>query len=403
MANGWNGPDPTGFSDGGTSHYELGTKYTAVSDVTISHVRVWAPVAGASRANRAGKIWSNAGVQLATAAMPDTLTSGWTDHALNAPVELSAGQSVIVSYDTTDTYGAVLAGFAYPLASADGNVTAIERRLGDGLPDLFPPSGAGNTFYGIDIVYTEGLSGNERPEVGLTAVTAGLVASATLTIDDEDPNTVGYAIEWGDGQSSTGLSSLGPHNHTYAAAGTYAIMVTATDNGGLTDSAAVAVTVAGTPSAGLNFFGIMSTIANHHLKLGLFGAVQKRQAMNAPGSKLVAELWPQWIGPADSGLASTSVGMLVMSRIRTNADAMPTDAVDPEIVRAVDRVLNALTGDITLGGLVRCIDLLGLEGSAVPGGNLHAEAGYLEQDGKIHRVMDIFIPVILNDVWEQAL
>ena len=402
MVVGWNGPDPTGFSDGGGTHYELGTKYTAVDDITINNVRVWAPVGGASRASRAGKIYSNAGALLGTAVMPDTLSSGWTLHALDVPVEVTTGTSVIVSYDTTDTYGAAVGGFAYPVASADGLVSAIERRL-HATPDNFPPSGAGNTFYGIDIDYTAGIAGNVGPTVGISATTSALNVAATLTIDDEVPATVTYAIEWGDGQSSTGLSSLGPHNHTYAAAGTYAIMVTATDAGGLQDSAAVAVTVAPALSGGLAFADIMNALAGHSLRLGVFAKVQKHQARNAPGSKVTTELWPQWIGPADSGSASTSVKLLVMQRVRVADTTLGSDAIDPTVVHAVDRVMTALTANITLGGLVRCIDLLGQEGSASPGGPLHAEAGYLEQDGKIFRVMDIFIPLILNDVWEQSL
>lgn len=400
MAVGWNGPDPTGFSDGGGTSYELGTKYTAVDDVTINNVRVWAPVGGASRANRAGKIYSNAGTLLGTAVMPDTLSSGWTLHALDVPVEVTTGTSIIVSYDTTDTYGAAVGGFAYPVASSDGNVNAIERRL-HATPDNFPPSGAGNTFYGIDIDYTVGIAGNTAPTVGISATVSTLAAAATLTIVDEVPATVTYAIKWGDGQTTTGLTSLGPHNHTYAAAGVYAIMVTATDAGGLQDSAAVAVTVPAAPPAGLNFTGVLNAIANKSARLGLFAKINKHEPKNAPGSKLTAAIWVQSVGPADAGLAVTNVRLTVTQRIYTSMISEPQDAIDPAIVHAVDRVMSAMTADLTLGGLVRCIDLLGLEGirGSAP---MSAEAGYVQLDNTIYRVMDITIPVILNDIWTQG-
>jgi hypothetical protein len=400
MANGWNGPDPSGFSDGIGTHYELGTKYTAVGDVTISHVRVWGHATGTARASRTGKIWSNAGVLLASATMDDTLPSGWTNYALNTPVEVVAGNSIIVSYDVTDTYGATTIGFAYPLVSSDGNVSAIERRL-NATPDLFPPSGAGNTFYGIDIVYTAGLSGNERPVVGITATAGTLSASATLTIDDETPATVTYAIEWGDGQTSAGLTSLGPHNHTYASAGVYAIMVTATDDGGLTDSAAAAVTVRATLPAGLNFTGVMTAVADLSRKLGVFAKINKYEPKNAPVSGVTTAIWPQAVGPAESGLAATSVKIVLMQRIYTpfiDKD-LPPDAIDPKVIRAAGLVMAALSADIELGGLARCVDLMGI-GGATP---LSAEAGYLEQDRQVFRVIDIIIPIILNDVWEQVL
>lgn len=277
MTAGWSGPDPVAFADGAATHYELGTRYTAISDVTINNVRVWAPPGGAARANRTGKIWSTGGVLLASATMPDTLTPGWTLHALDVAVPLSTGSSVIVSYDVTDTYGALTgsttpAAPGYPLVSSDGSVQAEERRF-NATPDLFPPTAAGPTFYGIDLDYTVGIGGNQKPVVGIVVATAGLTASATLTVTDESPGTVTYIIEWGDGVSSP-VSGLGPHTHVYAAAGTYAVMVTATDNAGLQDSAAVAVVI--TPVAG-------SDLTLYQCAVALLTNVRAQLAVTAAG------------------------------------------------------------------------------------------------------------------------
>lgn len=400
MAIGWSGPDPADFSDGGSATYELGTEYTAVADVTINNVRVWGHAASASRASRAGKIWSTGGALLATAVMPDTLVAGWTTHALDTFVEVPSGTTVIVSYDTTDTYGASVLP-AYPRTSADTNVTAIRGRRDLSTPDVFPSGTTLGAFYGVDIDYAAGLVGNNRPVVGISAGVSTLAAAATLTIDDEDPASVTYVIEWGDGNSTTGLTTLGPHNHSYSEAGLYAIMVTATDNGSLTDSAAVAVQVPAVPATGLNFVGVLTAVANHSARLGLFGKINKHEPKNAPGSKLTSAIWVQSIGPADAGLAETNVRVTLTQRIYTSMISEPQDAIDPAIVHAVDRIMTVLTGDLTLGGLVRCIDLLGLEGirGSAP---MSAEAGYVPIDNKIFRVMDITIPVILNDIWVQV-
>lgn len=239
MSVGWSGPDPTGFTDNATD-YELGTKYHANSDITINNVRVWSPAGSVAFASRKGRIWSAAGVLQATANLPDQLPSGWSTYALSAPVTVVAGTDIWASYSVQDTYGAVTAP-GYPRTSGDGLVAATGGAL-NGAPTAFPNS-AQATFYGIDIDYTAGLAGNQRPVVGITATPTGyLTASATLTITDDFPATVTYVIEWGDGTSS-GVNTLGPHQHVYAAAGTYAVMVTATDAGGLTDSAALALTV----------------------------------------------------------------------------------------------------------------------------------------------------------------
>lgn len=401
MSVGWSGGDPSDFSDGGSATYELGTEYLANGDVTINNVRVWGHAASASRASRAGKVWSSGGALLASAVFPDTLLAGWHTYPLDAPVEVPSGTTVVVSYDVTDTYGATTASIGYPRLSADTLVSAVRARRDLSTPDVFPSGNTLAAFYGIDIDYAAGLVGNARPTVGLSATVSTLAAAATLTIDDETPATVTYAIEWGDGSSTTGLTSLGPHNHTYAAAGLYAIMVTATDDGGLTDSAAVAVNIPAALPAGLNFTGVLTAIANKSARLGLFSKINKHEPRNAPGSRITAAIWVQEIGPADAGLAETNVRLTVTQRIYTSMISEPMDAIDPQIVHAVDRVMSALTADLTLGGLVRCIDLLGLEGirGSAP---MSAQAGYLNIDGKIFRIMDITIPVILNDIWTQG-
>lgn len=242
MSVGWSGADPVDFSDGGSATYELGTEFTAASDVTVNNIRVWGHSASASRANRAAKVWSNGGSLLASAALPDTLLAGWHTYALDAAVPVSSGTTIVVSYDVTDTYGANTSP-GYPRASSDTLVTAVRGRRDLTTPDVFPTGTTTGVFYGIDIDYEAGIGGNQRPTVGISVTATDLDATATLTIDDESPSTVTYVIEWGDGSSDLGLTGLGPHAHTYTTAGRYAVLVTATDNGGLTDCAAAVVEV----------------------------------------------------------------------------------------------------------------------------------------------------------------
>jgi hypothetical protein len=252
MSNGWSGPDPNPFSDGPGADYELGTRFLANSDVTITGVRVWGHPTSASFLNRRAKVWTSAGVQEATVVLPDALTSGWVEYALDVPVSAPAGTTLWVSYSVVNTYGAVTGGnVGYPRPSLDTLVTANSGGLQD-TPGAFPGGNPLSTFYGIDIVYSAGLGGNQPPVVGISAVSsAPLVASATLTVQDETPSIVGYVIEWGDGQVTSVIGNLGPHTHTYAAAGLYAVMVTATDAGGQKDSAATAVQVFGSVATGV--------------------------------------------------------------------------------------------------------------------------------------------------------
>jgi hypothetical protein len=244
MSNGWGGPDPTAFNDTGND-YELGTKYTVNGAITINQVRLWHGVTDSNMNNRRAHVWSAAGTLLATAILPNTLPSGWNTWNLDIPVTLNAGQSFWVTYGVTDWYAAIFNAYGAGVPSADGLVTAIQGGFNN-TPAIFPDT-AGTTFYGADVVYAAG--SNQPPTVGIAVVASDyLTASATLAIQDETPATVGYVIEWGDGASSS-VSTLGPHAHVYAAAGTYAAMVTATDSAGLKDSAAAVVTVVAAPGA----------------------------------------------------------------------------------------------------------------------------------------------------------
>jgi hypothetical protein len=147
----------------------------------------------------------------------------------------------------------------------------------------------------------------------------------------------------------------------------------------------------------LDFKSVLTAVADHAARSGLFSRVNKHEPKSAPDGKLIAAIWVQSIGPAESGLASTSVRLVLMVRVYTSMISDPPDAIDPAIVRAVDVLMTAYSGDFTLGGLVRNIDLMGRAASRCP-----LRPRYLNQDNKIFRVMDITLPLILNDVWEQV-
>jgi hypothetical protein len=84
-------------------------------------------------------------------------------------------------------------------------------------------------------------------------------------------------------------------------------------------------------------------------------------------------------------------------RLFANTEAAPESDLEPAMADATSALLNAYSGDFELGGNVRAVDLLGMEG--VP---LNADAHFMNLSGIIYRVMDIAVPVLLNDVWTQS-
>ena len=144
---------------------------------------------------------------------------------------------------------------------------------------------------------------------------------------------------------------------------------------------------------------IISAVVDHALASGLFEQVNGHEPANAPTSGLTAGVWVDSITPVQSsGLASGSGRLALQVRLYTNVAPERLDAIDPEMLGAVDTLMTAYSGDFQLGlpGGVRCVDLLGQAGEP-----LSAKAGYLEQDGTVYRVMTITMPIILNDLWAQ--
>lgn len=149
----------------------------------------------------------------------------------------------------------------------------------------------------------------------------------------------------------------------------------------------------------LDVSGIFDAVQSHALASGLFTRVNTHEPKNAPGSGVTCALWVDAIAPVAgaSGLASTSGRVTMKVRIYTSMLAEPQDQIDPEILRVVDTLLGLYSGDFELGGRVRNVDLLGHSG--IP---LMAQAGYINQDGRLMRVMDITLPLIVNDIWAQS-
>lgn len=144
--------------------------------------------------------------------------------------------------------------------------------------------------------------------------------------------------------------------------------------------------------------GVFDRVQSHALELGLFETVNTHEPKAAPGQGLRCAIWVQAIGPLplESGLAATTSRVEFSVRIYQNMLSEPMDAIDPAMLTAVDTLIGAYSGDFTLGGAVREVDCLGAAGAP-----LSAQAGYINQDGKLFRVMTITLPVVVNDAWTQ--
>lgn len=136
---------------------------------------------------------------------------------------------------------------------------------------------------------------------------------------------------------------------------------------------------------------------------GYFDRVNQHEPKKAPGHGLTAAVWFQgWQPlPQRSGLASTSGVILWQVRIYQNMLAEPQDEIDPMMMRAASNLIRRYHDDFDFGldPLVSNVDVFGSAGA----GALTSAAGYLPmENNKLYRIIDIMVPVIVNDIWTQV-
>jgi hypothetical protein len=139
---------------------------------------------------------------------------------------------------------------------------------------------------------------------------------------------------------------------------------------------------------------LYAALESHALSLGIFRRVNTHEPENAPGEGLSCSiiLGPIAASGAMSGLVSVSGTITFLIMVWNPMMQKPLDGVDPAILTAVSTLLNEYSGNFTLGGTVRDIDLL----------NLRADPVYVEQEGKQFRVEQISLPIVINDLWAMS-
>lgn len=143
---------------------------------------------------------------------------------------------------------------------------------------------------------------------------------------------------------------------------------------------------------------LLDKITSHAQATALFDQVTGHEPKNAPGNGLTASIWVGEIEPIEaSSVVSASVVVVFNVRLYSSFLSDPYDSIDPNLVKALDTLLTAYIGDFELGGNARNVDVFGSSGY-----KLKSTPGYVNQDNKLYRVFVITVPVIVNDVWDEA-
>jgi hypothetical protein len=142
---------------------------------------------------------------------------------------------------------------------------------------------------------------------------------------------------------------------------------------------------------------ILTRVADHGRAAGTFERVLIGEPKSPPGQGRTMAVWAGPVGPASSGLSSTSLVMRFAVRVYVPMLKQPQEDIELSAVAAADVLMAAYNGDFSLGGAVRNVDIFGEYGTA-----LTVDPGYVTLDSTMFRVMDINLPLVINDVYEQV-
>jgi len=138
---------------------------------------------------------------------------------------------------------------------------------------------------------------------------------------------------------------------------------------------------------------LYASLKSAALELGLFQAVDTHEPLNAPGNRLFCSIVLGPMSPVtSSGLAAVSGRITFAFHLWSSAMQKPYDNIDPEILAATASLMGQLSGEFTLAGTVRNIDLF----------SMSAQPGWVDFEGKQFRVVTLTVPVVINDMFAEV-
>ena len=190
---------PTTIDSGDTSPIELGVKFTASENGSVTGVRFYK--AAANTGTHIGSLWSASGTLLASATFTGEAASGWTQVNFASPVTVKAGTTYVAAYLAPNGhYSATSAAFetagvSNPPLQALANATSADGVYAYSSSSTFPTNSFNATNYYVDVLFAPAApSAPEAPEaVSATIASDQAQVSWTTPGNDGSPIT-GYTI-----------------------------------------------------------------------------------------------------------------------------------------------------------------------------------------------------------------
>jgi Domain of unknown function (DUF4082)/Bacterial Ig-like domain/Bacterial Ig domain len=187
----WAGTAVPAATDPDTSPVELGVRFRASQNGSITGIRYYKPAQTAG--THVGTLWTGTGTKLATATFTNESASGWQQATFATPVPVTANTTYVASYFTPARYAVTSAYFN--AATTRGPLTALADGTdgGNGLyrygstAGSFPTSSYNSENYWVDVVFDNGPDTTKptvtgrTPAAGATNVATTTAPTATLS------------------------------------------------------------------------------------------------------------------------------------------------------------------------------------------------------------------------------
>ena len=259
----WAVIDGSNLAAGATNGFPRGIPVNSVTvDHTVATTLYAATHLGVYRSLDRGNTWERFGAWLPLVNVTDVQVAADGNSARAATFGRGVWEMSDITNDTAPVAGfnvatnQLTATFTDTSTDAEGNNT-IQRRIwnfGDGVSSSMTSpvhTYAQSGTYTVTLTVTDApglsntftrqvtVSNNAPPVANFTSTASNLTANFTDTSTDSDGTIASRSWNFGDSTTST----LANPSHTYAAAGTYTVTLTVTDNGGATNSVSKSVTV----------------------------------------------------------------------------------------------------------------------------------------------------------------
>jgi hypothetical protein len=264
---------PTVLNDTDTSPVELGMKFTASANGTISGIRFYK--GSQNTGTHTGHLWSSTGTSLGTLTFSNETASGWQTANFSSPISITANTTYVVSYHSSGHYSDNSNYFTAPVTNGPLTAPSSASSGGNGVyaygtASAFPTSTFNAANYWVDVLYNQGVTPPNQPPVanndsGFSTVqnNALQIPTSSVLANDTDPDGDPLTVT-GVSLPTNGTVSLDSQNsiiaftpatgYTGPAGFTYAIA----DGRGGTASANVALSVTA-PSTSVSLFAANAT------------------------------------------------------------------------------------------------------------------------------------------------